>query len=114
MRGGRRDGRAFNTGETYDTNWAVFPGANNRGGGSHAGLGGIVGTGTTNATYGSDIQPTRLGSGGGTQSSTIAAGNGGGRVELTVNGALNVSGAIRADGGDAANLNAAAAPAGRC
>jgi large repetitive protein len=74
------------------------PGAGFRSGGSHGGLGGQAtgySPGQPNPTYGSEVDPVDLGSGGG--GSSGAGGDGGGRVFIAAD-LLNLDGAIRADG----------------
>jgi hypothetical protein len=90
---------------------------------SHGGVGGETGTGVTNAIYGSIINPTDLGTGGGSGASCCNAGaSGGGAIQLR-GGIVSVAGAIRADGGNRAgdgnagaggsiNINAAQVIAG--
>ena len=70
-----------------------------RDGGSHGGLGGnnTLVAGDPAPVYGSETDPTTLGSGGGAFGSADG-GDGGGRVFLST-GTLTVDGAIRADGG---------------
>ncbi len=71
------------------------------GGGGHGGYGGAasVTNGTGGSTYDSQIAPTSLGSGGGTYSTSVG-GAGGGALQLTVSGNLQVDGRITANGGN--------------
>lgn len=73
-------------------------------GGTHGGLGSAgrnSGGATSTIMYGDSLNPILLGSGGGQGYYTVAyGGHGGGRVTLTANGVLTVSGSISANGGD--------------
>ncbi len=72
------------------------------GGGGHAGYGGAASV--TNAsggsTYDSQTSPAQLGSAGGGDSMTSFGGSGGGGIQLTVSGILEVDGRISANGGN--------------
>ena len=71
--------------------------ANNSGGGGFGGLGGKPESGATGGLpYGSVVEPTDLGSGGG--NSYYPGGAGGGAIRLIVGGTLQVDGSISADG----------------
>jgi hypothetical protein len=75
------------------------PGAGGGAGGSHGGLGGDYpsnGASVPNPVYGDADEPVELGSGGGAWGGD--GGDGGGRVRVVV-GALELEGAIRANGG---------------
>src|SRR5690606_4271351 len=92
--GGNRSGLG-ETAHTVD----FAPGAQRGSGGSHGGLGGDYsgnGAAVPNPVYGSASDPRELGSGGGAWSG--AGGDGGGRI-LVDAGAMQIDGAIRADGG---------------
>jgi len=68
-------------------------------GGSYGGSGGS-GNGTpAGPTYGSDLTPTDLGSGGGSRCCGAVPGNGGGAIRLIVSGTLTDNGTISANGG---------------
>ncbi|MGA3266010.1 MAG: hypothetical protein ABSE16_04220 [Verrucomicrobiota bacterium] len=74
------------------------------GGAGHGGFGGNSSVATGGGgTYDSQITPTALGSGGGTYSSSIG-GAGGGAIQLTVAGNLQVDGRITANGGNGTGL----------
>jgi hypothetical protein len=68
-------------------------------GGGYGGLGGIytAGSGTVNRTYGIDMGPDDVGSGGGAYSSGISGGNGGGLVKISAD-TLVLDGGILAEG----------------
>ena len=73
-------------------------------GGSYGGLGG-VGNGVSPAgTYGSEMAPTDLGSGGNTRCCGTIPGAGGGALLLTVSGTVTDNGIISANGGDGTGL----------
>jgi hypothetical protein len=77
--------------------------------GSGAGHGGSGGMSSSNALggacYDSWSAPTALGSGGG-PSYTGNGGNGGGRIQITAGGSVNLDGTVTANGADAANSRA--------
>ena len=69
------------------------------GGGGHGGLGGSSGCGAGGAAYGSALEPTTWGSGGGRSCNpTLGAGRGGGAIRLIVSGTLTLDGQINARG----------------
>jgi hypothetical protein len=74
--------------------------------GSGAGYGGIGGMSSSNAmggmTYGSFVQPTNLGSGGGA-SYVGMGGAGGGAIQITAGGTFIINGTISADGANGTN-----------
>jgi hypothetical protein len=75
---------------------------------SGAGYGGSGGNGqgvTAGAPYGSIVAPTALGSGGGYSLPYSIGGAGGGAIRLTVNGTLDDSGIISANGGNGFGLS---------
>lgn len=87
------DGQAAASGTgTGAAAWAASGG----GYGGHGGAGG--GTGAGGECYGSMLQPTDLGSGGGNPLCCGVGGSGGGALRLTVQGQLQVDGAISVDG----------------
>jgi hypothetical protein len=66
-------------------------------GGSYGGIGGQASSGSPNPIYGSELEPTDLGSGGGCGSYSNTGGNGGGRIfvsaaEVVCNGAISADG----------------------
>jgi hypothetical protein len=71
------------------------------GGGAYAGAGGAgsAGGAAQTNTYGSDIQPTDLGSGGGGGNGGIG-GAGGGAIRLVITNTLRLNGSITANGGN--------------
>jgi len=77
-------------------------------GGSHGGLGTAGNNGLGGTTYGSDSAPTLLGSAGGALSYSHAGGNGGGKIILSISGALTNAGVISATGGAGVVYNATA------
>lgn len=71
------------------------------GGGGYGGFGGSsIANATGGNSYGSLLQPTDLGSGGGS-SQLVVSGPGGGGLQLTVGNTLQLDGMIAANGGDA-------------
>ncbi len=74
--------------------------------GSGAGYGGNGGMSSSNAfgggTYGSFLQPTNLGSGGGSSYAGIGGG-GGGAIQITAGGTFIINGTISADGANGTN-----------
>ncbi|MEQ9095042.1 MAG: immunoglobulin domain-containing protein [Phycisphaerales bacterium] len=70
------------------------------GGGGHGGEGGNSNTGASGGiAYGSALQPTTFGSGGGTDIGGVETGrHGGGAIKLSVGGTLTLDGTISADG----------------
>ena len=74
------------------------PGSDYRGGGgSYGGVGGPNSAGTSSSTYGSALNPTDIGSGGGGGPSSTG-GTGGGAIELDSSGTLTVSGTVTSNG----------------
>ena len=68
------------------------------GGGGHCGLGGVGSTGNGGGgAYGSFVNPTQPGSGGGSNGGSVG-GKGGGVLKLIVAGTLTLDGDLRADG----------------
>jgi len=76
------------TGQGYRSRQGPGAPTNFRWGGSYGGVGG---GNISTSTYGSAVQPTHLGSGGGNNS-------GGGAIELIVSGTLSIEGTLAADG----------------
>jgi len=74
-------------------------------GAGHGGLGGASNSGVpVGLSYGSIIEPTTFGSGGGyDQDAFRAGGAGGGAIRLTVGGVLTVNGSLTADGTNGVN-----------
>ena len=97
---------------------AAGPGAGTSGryggGGGFGGRGGNGADSPGGASYGSMTEPTDLGSGGGSGSyvETPPGGAGGGRIRLTVLGALRVEGQISANGGPGSSFGGWAAGGG--
>ncbi|MBL9167133.1 MAG: carboxypeptidase regulatory-like domain-containing protein [Verrucomicrobiales bacterium] len=92
----RAPNNASQSGRTFGN--TTIGGSTRRNGGSHAGLGGMGDTEPTPAQpYGSFKTPQTLGGGGG--SDVTAAGNGGGRVQITAE-SIELEGQILADGED--------------
>ena len=79
-------------------------GSRNRSGGSYGGLGGLFPLGVVNPVYGDFRDPNEPGSGGGLDSGTGFAGNGGGLARIVAQ-TLNLDGTIIADGGVGGNGN---------
>ena len=76
------------------------------GGGGHGGLGGASGCGAGGAAYGSVLEPTTWGSGGGRSCNpTLGAGSGGGAIRLIVGGTLTLDGHITARGTEGSSEN---------
>ncbi len=93
--GGRQSGNPSNDGQTYPPGPMSTGGA----GGSYGGFGGGQGT---NPTYGSDQNPTHLGSGGSTSQASGQGGNGGGLVWIEANRCVIPTGtSVTANGGNA-------------
>ena len=69
-----------------------------RAGGSHGGVGGSGNQGPAPTTYGSIVEPTLPGSGGGQYNNSTAGGAGGGVVRISVTGPMTVNGTLAADG----------------
>ena len=90
--GGLQDGND-NTGQT-DGN---TDGATKYAGGSFGGVGGIITTGITNATYGSLTMPVSPGAGGGSGGYSTAGGDGGGRIRIQAHD-IYMDGLITANG----------------
>jgi hypothetical protein len=87
----------------YDVNQGIGAGIYGSGGGSGGSYGGKGGNGAdavASTTYGSVTQPIHLGSAGGSAYWNSAAGKGGGSIILNVTGETDVSGSIKADGGN--------------
>jgi len=102
-RGGHRDGRALNEGETLGGQ----SGALVHSGGSYGGLGGIWDGAGSNLVYGTPYDPIYLGAGGSSRGdSAFIGGNGGGRITMVVSNSITVLGAIRADGQAATGFQA--------
>ncbi|HVS32818.1 MAG TPA: Ig-like domain-containing protein [Thermoanaerobaculia bacterium] len=92
--GTNSDPRGRTVGNTSEGGASTFASA------SHAGIGGEINTGVTNAVYGSISNPTDLGSGGGGGVSTGNAGASGGGVVSLQAPIVAVAGSINASGGD--------------
>ena len=73
-------------------------------GGSYGGLGGVGNGASPSPTYGSLMEPSDLGSGGGTRCCGTIPGAGGGALLLTVTGTLTDDGIISANGGAGTGL----------
>ncbi len=69
-------------------------------GAGHGGPGGAVSGGSAGTTYDTQIQPTLIGSGGGTYTSSIG-GTGGGAIKILIVSKLQVDGTLSANGGAA-------------
>jgi hypothetical protein len=108
-RGGERDGRVGNNGETL----GGAGGAPLYAGGSYGGLGAQSGSALGFGVYAAPGEAVYLGSGGGRGGSdSYPGGNGGGRVDLTVSGALRVDGIIQANGQVGAGASAGSGSGG--
>jgi hypothetical protein len=92
---------ANQAGEGYSWNgqrWVVAPIGGIASAGSHGGPGGANSGKASGPTNDALATPVLLGSGGSGFDATYTGGNGGGRVDLVVNGTLQVAGVIRANG----------------
>ena len=105
------DGRGHNaaSGPGAGGSASVGDGRGYGGGGGYGGVGGRSWVGTESTVvpggpaYGSIIDPTDLGSGGGTATgywSVGVGGSGGGVIQLNIDGTLTVDGSVTADGAD--------------
>jgi hypothetical protein len=96
--GARQGGNATDQGQAYDAQGQVVAIVTGEAGGSHGGLGGSGVNGVVASAYDSLAAPSLFGAGGGTNAANLPAGNGGGRIDLQVDGTLALTGAVRANG----------------
>lgn len=112
-RGGYSSSNASTTG-IYDGG-TTTGGSKLSSGGSHGGYGGYVSsapTATPAVPYGSLVEPFTHGSGGGSASSGVYGGDGGGTIRLNIFGTLTLNGTINAGGEDIGNAGSGAGAGG--
>ncbi|HQH27396.1 MAG TPA: hypothetical protein PLP17_08375, partial [Oligoflexia bacterium] len=105
--GGYVTGNSSCNGETISGQ----PGSQERSGGSYGGLGFTQSGAGPNATYGDPRNPVEIGSGG-SCGGGYAGGNGGGRVNISASGTVQIDGLVTADGNPGSGNNAGSGSGG--
>ena len=83
------------------------------GGGGHGGKGGDGSSGASGGiTYGNSLEPTTLGSAGGSSHNTVAGGTGGGVIRLNVTNDFILNGVVSANGHDSSGGTSGRTPGG--